>query len=168
MKTNEPISIDIALIRELLHYEPSTGVFTWKVRPCQNVFAGDTAGGINGAGYYQVRVRGRMYKAHRLAYAHFHGVDPGVCVDHIDGNRANNAIANLRVVSHRANSQNRRASKQGSISPLLGVFPGRGSRWKASIAVEGGRIYLGTFETQEAAHAAYVEKKRQHHEGGML
>ena len=114
----------------------------------------------------QIRIGGRMFKAHRLAFAHFHGVDPIDSIDHIDGDRLNNRISNLRAVKPVVNSQNRRKAAKGAASALLGAFRrSSDGKWFSLISVSGKRIWLGSFNSELQAHQAYIDAKRRFHEG---
>ena len=77
-------------LREVLHYNPETGVFT-RLKTEKNWRSGDIAGGFR-AGYIQIRVDGAKYSAHRLAWLYAYGVNPIDEIDHIDGNKSNNSI----------------------------------------------------------------------------
>jgi hypothetical protein len=155
-------------LRELLAYNPSTGAFTWRTRRNQHVAAGDSAGRLHANGYIYISVDGREYLAHRLAWLHATGQWPREQIDHIDGDRASNVLANLREVSNAVNQQNqRRARRDNKSSGLLGVKRNR-KRWKASIQIDGKQRVIGTFDTPEQAHAAYIEEKRRVHPGGTL
>lgn len=153
-------------LRELLHYDPETGVFTWKTKPGRRIRLGAQAGSA-AQGYLEIGVCGGRYRAHRLAWLYVYGVWPKHDIDHIDGNRANNAIANLRDVTRAVNIQNMRRPKPGNKSGYLGVAP-CSSRWSAQVHVAGKKRHLGVFDTPELAHAAYVEAKRRLHEGCTL
>lgn len=157
-----------ARVRELLDYDALTGVFVWRVHRNNNARRGDVAGTLN-LGYVVIAVDDKLYRAHRLAWLWAHGAWPAGHIDHIDGNRANNALANLRDVSRNVNQQNRKNAKHNSTSGLLGVSwcaPSR--KWRAQIGVAGARMYLGRFATKEEAHARYLEAKRELHEGNTL
>lgn len=86
--------LTVERLRELLDYDPETGVFRWK-EPRRKCRVGEVAGSLRKDGYVKIQVDGRFYQAHRLAWLCVYGVWPSA-IDHIDGNRANNAIANLR------------------------------------------------------------------------
>lgn len=156
-------SEQVKLIFEYLTYLPESGEFWWtenappKVR-CRQAFARDQRG------YVCFKVGGRMYKAHRLAWLFVHGHFPNGHIDHIDGDITNNRISNLRDVAHSVNMQNQRKAMSSNSSGLLGVSP-NGSRWRAEIRVHGKKKYIGTFDTPQQAHEAYLIAKRQHHEG---
>jgi hypothetical protein len=158
-------------LRELLAYEPGTGLFTWRVDRCLNriVKAGMVAGSTHTTyGYVYIGVDGRNYRAHRLAWLYVHGAWPEHEIDHINGLPADNRIVNLRDVTSSANKQNlRRAKSSNKSSGLLGVQKKR-NRWYAHITVRGRQRHIGVFDTPELAHAAYLFAKRQSHEGNTL
>jgi hypothetical protein len=157
-------------LRELLHYDPGTGAFTRKVDVKlrgERVAAskGDAAGYLTD-GYLLCRLDGRIYKCHRLAWLYVHGEWPKQQIDHINGVRNDNRIANLRDVSHQLNMQNIKTSR--GASGVLGVNKNGRSGWQAKITVENKPLSLGTYRTPEAAHAAYLEAKRRLHPGNTL
>jgi len=94
-------------LKELLHYDPETGVFTWLVRNGSGVEAGDVAGTLTLRGYWSIRYRRRSYRAHRLAFLYMTGSFPTLDVDHINGARGDNRWCNLREVTSRQNARNR-------------------------------------------------------------
>lgn len=148
------------LVREWLDYEPKTGVLTWKKNSWSKNNKGQPAGHLSVQGYVRICLLGKNYVAHRLVWTWVHGVDVGAAsLDHIDGNRANNAIANLRIANSFQQAQNARCRKH-SKSGLKGAFycPGTcASRpWRSEIQVEKRVIRLGLFATAEEAHAAYA------------
>jgi hypothetical protein len=150
-------------LRELLHYDPERGTFIRKAAS-GGTKVGDVAGTINRTlGYIFVGVDGKSYLAHRLAWLHFHGVWPQV-VDHINGRRTDNRIANLRNVDATHNTQNRRAASSRNKSGVLGVCWDRG-RWVAHIMVNRKRKNLGRYHTVDEAQNAYLTAKRQLHVG---
>jgi hypothetical protein len=163
-------------LRELLHYDEETGVFTRLVRVAQRSRVGDIAGGIAYIKKWHYRrimisVDGVRYRAHRVAWLYVYGVWPNINmeIDHIDGDGTNNAIRNLRCVSHKVNSQNFHHALAGNTAGLLGVhYAKRERKFIAKIGVDGRYIYLGTFETPEEAHEAYIKAKRKYHEGNTL
>ncbi len=157
--------VTAAFVRELFHYDPETGVFTRLVtRQGLGARAGDIAGTRKPSGYLSIWICGANHMAHRLAWLYVHGKWPAHEIDHIDGNRANNAIANLRDVTRSVNHENLRSARSDSAHGFLGVSPFFG-KWKARITVNGKFQHLGTFSTPEEAHAAYLEAKRRLHVG---
>lgn len=160
-------------LRALVHFDPTTGVFTRRIRTAQRHQVGDradlliTAGGQSG--YRRVCVDSARFLAHRLAWLYANGEWPAHDIDHLDGDRGNNRIANLRDVPNRVNRQNVRRARRDSSTGLLGVVPmPNGMTWRARIQIDGRGIHLGVFDTAERAHTAYIEAKRRHHEGCTL
>jgi hypothetical protein len=156
-------------LRELLHYDLKTGLFTWKVRSAQRIQVGDVAGTVNKGGYVQIGIDGTQPYAHRLAFLFILGTWPMNVVDHIDTDTSNNAWTNLRDTTQRANIQNRRRPQSNSDSGLLGVsWSAYHGRWRACLLVDGVNKHLGYFGDKHEAYAAYVSAKRQLHEGCTL
>ena len=152
-------------LRELLDYDPSTGLFTWRVTNGWRRKAGAIAGGAETwNGYLRVGIDGRVYMAHRLAWLHVHGEWPQADIDHINGIRSDNRIVNLRDVTRSVNLQNKKeSSKPGRLMGTAWV-PSR-QCWYATIKTDRKMKYLGSFKTEEAAHAVYLEPKRRLHPG---
>lgn len=154
-------------LRELFDYAPDTGILTWKVRPSMRVDAGDAAGYITSRGYVSVRIKGREYKAHRIAWAHCNGVWPTHEIDHLNCKKDDNRIANLRDVTRAVNQQNERGPRRNNRLGVLGIrFAGR--RYGAQIWIDGRIFRSKLFRTIGEAYNAYVELKRKHHEGCTL
>jgi hypothetical protein len=146
--------ITAAKLREVLHYDPETGVFTWLVNISLKVKAGDIAGSDHGGGYIEIGIFDRSYLAHRLAWLYTHRQLPRK-VDHKDGNKKNNRIRNLRKCTSTQNVANRKISKTNK-SGFKGVSWSKSNgRWVAFIGVEGKSKYLGGFDTPELAHELY-------------
>lgn len=160
-------NLSAARLRELLHYNPETGVFTWRVGRKGVRCAGAVAGAMNARGYWRIGVDNRRYLAQGLAWLYMTGEFPPGDVDHRDGARANNRWANLRGVTRSVNNQNQRRARKDNRAGLLGVSPNR-RKWAASINVDGVKTHLGSFDTPEQAHAAYLAAKREWHPGNML
>ena len=159
-----------AQLKTMLRYNQRTGVFVWlqpsKYRP---EYKGRQAGSVHKHGYVHISIRSKSYKAHRLAWLYVHGEWPSGDIDHKNGDRADNRIANLRVASRQVNAENRRAARSGHATGFIGVvWRPRNQKYEARIAVNKKYKYLGLFNTPEEAHAAYVVAKRQHHAGNTL
>lgn len=155
------------LVRSFLSYDRETGHFTWVKRPGKRVSVGDIAGGLN-RGYIHIAICGKQYRAHRLAWFVEHGHWPDGEIDHINGNRSDNRIANLRVVDGKTNTQNRRTPMKRNKLGVLGVYKSTWGRFVSSVHFNGRQVYLGTYSTPEEAHAAYVKAKRELHAGNTL
>lgn len=159
-------NLTAARLRELLHYDPATGLFTWRVTRGRTAKAGGLAGVKTTEGYIQVTIDGQGHQAHRLVFLHTTGEWPVGEVDHIDGVRDNNAQGNLRDVSKRTNSENRVCASVTNKVGLLGVEKHRNcERYRATIRSKGRLYRAGWFDTPEIAHAVYVQMKRLLHEG---
>ena len=141
-------------LRMLLHYEPATGIFTWKVRAANSVKVGDIAGCPDGQGYLRVRVQSQRYRAHRLAWLYMYGEWPEDQIDHINRVRTDNRICNLREVTNKQNGQN--AGKYShNTSGHTGVsWNKHRSKWRAHIRHSQKSIRLGDFTNIEDAIAA--------------
>lgn len=148
-------------IQELLHYDPQTGNFTRLVNR-HRYKSGTIAGTFSNEGYVCIKIGQITYKAHRLAFLAMTGSLPNGQIDHINGDRSDNRWCNLREVSFNGNVHNQRKAQKTNKSGLLGVSPNN-KKWKATISNEGKYYYLGTFETPEQAHQAYLQAKRSLH-----
>ncbi len=156
-----------AQLKELLHYDPDTGLFTWRVYR-NRMTAGSKAGSLAPKKYWRVHIFGRQYYAHRLAWLYMTGSWPAGQVDHINGDRLDNRFANLRDVPQSINMQNQRRGRAGATHPLLGVGKPKWGGYRARIKVNGREQWLGTYPTPEEAHTAYLEAKRRLHAGCTL
>lgn len=148
-------------IRERLAYDRGTGEFVWRA-------TGRRAGCKTSHGYLVIRLDDKLMYAHRMAWAYVHGSMPAGVIDHINGNKTDNRLDNLRDVSQITNLQNQRdLVKPGNKSGYKGV-QANCSGWQAIIHVAGKRLCLGTFRHPADAHAVYVAAKRKHHAGFVL
>jgi hypothetical protein len=145
-------------IAQHIHYEKRTGQFTWLT----GTHKGRKAGTLTTLGYIRIVLQGRMYQAHRLAWALVEGTLPSTDVDHINGNRADNRWENLRVVSRRENALNRTRPNKNNLSGFLGVSKHRDGDWTAKLGRPDGTVqYLGLYKTPLAAHRAYTKAKEE-------
>ena len=152
-------------LMEFLDYDQSTGLFTWNSSPAPQFPIGTQAGSVNSKGYIVIRCHGRLYLAHRLAWLLTYGKWPAGDIDHINGNRADNRITNLRDVTRSVNQQNLKSARRDNATKHLGVKRANSGRFEARINLHGRYVHLGTFPTAAEAHAAYLTTKRNHHEG---
>ena len=152
----------------VLDYNAKTGVFLWKQALSPRGLVGSVAGSVKPNGYRTIHIDGLPYLAHRLAWFYVNAAWPAKFLDHRDGQRDHNRYANLREAEFKLNNQNRRRANRNSKSGLLGAFP-KGDKFEARIrTLTCTSKYLGTFNTAEEAHAAYVAAKRLIHEGCTL
>lgn len=159
--TNDDIRLE--RLREVLALDESRWKFLWAKPTSNRVKAGQAAGRNNGKGYLRISIDGKNYYAHRLMWFWIYGQMPNLEIDHIDGNRSNNAPWNLRLAEHRQNSQN-----QGLRATNKSGFHGVSwckhlSKWVACIHVAGKKRHLGVFSDASDAALAYLVAKRQAH-----
>lgn len=156
-------------LKNVLNYDPETGVFTWK-RPAHQKTSGKLAGHKTKREYIYIGIDGEVYRAHRIAWLYYYGKPPINSIDHINGIRSDNRICNLRDVSNTVNTENQtRATAQNKSSGVLGVSREKNHRrWRAHIGVNGRQIHIGYFDTIEEAQKAYISKKRELHAGCTL
>lgn len=147
----KPKNIDIEHFKKWLSYNPDTGIFTWKKSPSNAVKKDDIAGAITNNGYIRISIRGKNAFAHRLAWLWYHKeIDK---IDHINHNRADNRLINLRSVSHTENQKNQ--TKGWGKSGFMGITT-RNRKRKYQLNVAGN--YIGSYYTlEEALH--YREKE---------
>lgn len=157
-------------LKEILDYDPETGVFTWKVAKARRVKIGDQAGCSDSKGYLQIKIDGEKYLSHRLVWMYVHGVFPKAGLDHINGIKGDNRICNLREATNSENLQNQRKAKISNKSTgLLGSsFDKNAGKFKAQIKLNGKQKHLGFFHTGLEAHNAYLTAKREVHPYGTI
>lgn len=151
------------LLQEVLHYDPETGLFTWK-RTKGQAKKGEHLKAIH-KGYVRTELLGRKYKAHRLAWLYVYGVWPSGSIDHINGNKTDNRISNLRDCTHNVNMQNTKRATVNSTTGVLGAHKDYKGNFKSVICHNGKKTYLGYFKSADDAHNAYIKAKRELHEG---
>jgi hypothetical protein len=151
-------------LKELLHYHPALGIFTWLVRAGSRASVGKIAGSLDNKGYVRINLSGIRYRAHRLAWLYMTGEWPTDQIDHINGVRNDNYWDNLREATNSTNMQNQRRAMRHNKTGFLGVTPYR-RHFKAKIKLNGKTRVLGTFDRPELAYAAYLKAKRELHPG---
>ncbi len=153
-------------LKEILHYDKDTGVFTWLVANSRRVEIGDVAGCVVkkqcGKSYIKIRINGKLSSAHRLAVLYVLGRFPYIEVDHLDGCGTNNKWINLREVSMAENQKNRRLHSNNS-SGVCGVFWDKGMlKWKALIKSNNKSIYIGRYKNLSDAINARKSAEIEH------
>lgn len=158
------IELDIEYLRTRLRYEPESGKLYWLAARYNKRRVGLVAGCMDKEGYITVKVDRRQCRAHRICWAIQHGFWPPDQVDHINGIRSDNRIANLRLADQYENNQNQSWRGHG-VSGLRGAaFVSKEQKFRASIKHRGATRHLGSFDTAEEAHRAYMEAKASIHE----
>jgi len=154
---------------EVFDVIPESGDLIWKSRadvgaPWNAKNAGKIAGHVRKDGYRTVAINGVSYYVHRIIWKMVYGTDPQELIDHVDQNKTNNRISNLRLASSSENARNVSSAHIDSKSGIRGVyFNKRNSKWVASIATNGNRMFLGHFDTAEAAGYAYEDARKEIH-----
>jgi len=144
-------------LKSILHYNPTTGFFTWVVHRQHNSLAGSRAGCVNKSdGRRYIKVHCVRYAESRLAWFYMNGRWPRFHVDHRDGDKQNNKWENLRQASVTNNMGNSRPR-----TALKGVTRVRTGKYTAQIQHSMKKIHLGTFDTPEEAHAAYANAAKK-------
>lgn len=142
-------------LRAVLDYDPETGALTRRS-------TGKPVGTVNGRGYVVVGFQGRKLLAHRLAWIITHGTWPKDQIDHVNGIRSDNRLANLRDVSASENSRNQ-SLRRDNTSGRIGVsFDKRSGKWYAYIRIDGRTVNLGRYDAQEDAVAARAAAEREY------
>jgi len=174
-KTSSPsryLAITAEQVRAVLFYDERGGDFYWVKTRNGQAKAGSKAGCLQPSGYVKIRIsigsQFFTFGAHRLAWLLCYGKWPDGTIDHIDGLKSNNRIANLRDVTVAENQQNQKKAHSNSRSGLLGAHQIRPGRWQARIRINGKDKHLGVFPSPEGAHEAYVDAKRRLHPAGTL
>ena len=156
-------------LHKLLICDAEKGFLYWRERPGCNAqtrswntrYAGKRAiTHLNQAGYYTGTVLAKGVKAHRVVWAMTYGDWPDV-IDHIDGDRLNNTISNLRSTDFAGNAKNAKLRKD-SVSGRVGVYRRRNGVWSARIQADGREIHLGSFGSFSAACAARARAEQQY------
>lgn len=153
-----------ARLKELLHYDPETGIFTARgARPGPRPKSWPAVGSINGNGYVTIRVDGTTYQGHRLAWLYMTGKWPDDDIDHRNRRRSENRWENLREATNAQNAQNRKLASTNT-SGCPGVWWNKDcGKWQAAIKVAGKRTHLGLFDAIADAADAYAAAKAKVH-----
>lgn len=156
----KPLTAD--RLRQVLRYEPRTGLFFW-VEPAPKRVVGGVAGyTTKGAHpYVRIGVDGKHYLGHRLAWLYMTGAWPEAEIDHRNRIKSDNRWHNLREATHKQNAENQ-PSRLGTRSGVRGVYLQPNGRYQAYISHHGKRIHLGRHDTLTAAKRARRAAERQH------
>jgi hypothetical protein len=144
-------------LQELFDYRD--GQLYWKVRIRTSIDLSKPAGYIGNDGYRAIKIEGKMYKAHRLVWKYHCGKDPKEFIDHIDGNKTNNNMENLREATRQQNNFNRGPAKKNELG-IKGVRKD-GNKYRATIKINGKKKHLGMFFTIEEARLVREEAEKK-------
>lgn len=153
--------VTLNILKTIMTYDPYTGYFHY-VKGNKRRCAGDRVGTLRSDGYWEVTIQYARYRLHRLAWLWMYGEMPSTHIDHINGDRADNRISNLRKATHSENQQNLKQATSANKCGLLGVYYHKG-KYVAQIKLNGRNKYIGRFDTAEAAHNAYIAEKLRVH-----
>lgn len=155
-------------LKELLRYDPDTGVFTWRVARTAGVKAGDVAGALDHEGYRILTLDNRPYKAHRVAWLYVTGEWPPHVIDHINKDAGDNRLCNLRLATSAQNGMNRRTDVRNSTGVTGVTWCRTSKKWRADIGESGRIIRLGRFDNLIDAVAARKRAERMHSAAAYL
>jgi hypothetical protein len=141
-------------LKSILSYDPETGLFIRLITSSSNAIKGDTAGYIHD-GYVNIKINGKAYKAHRLAWLYMTGEWPEDEIDHINGITHYNVWNNLREATHHQNCKNRKLNINNA-SGFKGVHKEK-NKWRASVNIDKIQVFIGLFNTPEEAYDARMD-----------
>lgn len=150
-------------LKQLMKYDPISGDLFWLKSINPRAPAGSLAGKNSiSYGYRLISINKIRYRAHHLVWFWFKGEMPKHQIDHINGNKLDNRIENLRDVPQLVNTWNLQSAKKNSKSGLLGVdWKNSHKKWRAQIRVDGQKIQIGLYDTAQEAQAAYAAAKEK-------
>lgn len=154
-------------LKSKLIYDPDTGIFTNRVRRGPRM-PGLEAGCWHSQGYRVINILGKFEFAHRLAWVYVYGKHPRKYIDHINRNRADNRISNLREADMFHNAQNADPQAKKSMRKMTSKYMGvhwskQAKKWSVGIGAYGKRMHIGLFVDEEEAAKAYLEAKKKYH-----
>jgi hypothetical protein len=150
-------------LHSILHYNPDTGVFTWKVDRNSRVKVGSIAGTTDKDGYRIHIIDGKSYKAHRLAWLYMTGKPPSHIIDHKNLNPSDNSWKNLREATDSQSQANKRVGKNNKTGYKGVSYSSRDGVYIAHIRHNKKVIHLGTFRCPKAAYEVYCDHARKYH-----
>lgn len=156
-------------LKQLVHYNPDTGIFT-HLQTSRNKLkvAGTVAGYPTKSGHLVFNIGNIKYYCHRLAWLYMTGSLPTNDIDHINCNPTDNRFVNLRDVTRGENLQNLIRPHKDNQSKYLGVSKTKNNKWCAQITIKGIKKTKSGFNTPQEAHDYYISLKREHHPKGTL
>lgn len=142
-------------LMEYLYYDPETGLFIWLKQKSNRIKVGSIAGSKNKKGYIRIKFHNVFYLAHRLAWFYVYNQFPTKDLDHVNRNKEDNRLSNLREASKIENNHNKDSKGY--------CFHKATSKWMAKITTNNIAVYLGLFKTKKEAREAYLKAKREKH-----
>ncbi len=147
-------------LKEVLDYNPKTGIFKWKISPANQIEIGSIAGTKNKKGYIAIQIKGKIYGAHQLAYLFVYGYIPKE-IDHKDRIRHHNWIKNLRKAFGSKNQRNKKISKNNKTGIKGVYYVEKRNKWQVTICIKYEHIFLGIFKNfNDAVLARYLAERK--------
>ncbi|WIL02001.1 putative class I holin [Salmonella phage S4lw] len=150
-------------LREVLHYDPDTGVFTWKATRVHNAGAGSEAGANHCAGYRSIAFGGKRYLAHRLAWLYMTGEWPNSLIDHINGDGRDNRFCNLREADKSENGCNKGPRKDSKSGIKNVMWQKQQGGWYVQLKIHKIKYFYGYFADLELAALVAEEAREKIH-----
>ena len=148
-------------LKSILDYDLDTGIFTWKVSKANRTKVGDVAGWSYN-GYREIEINNKAYKAHRLAWLYVYGEMPKKLIDHVDGNRSNNKISNLREATYQENSENYKTPKTNKSGVKNVSWYKSLNKWVVSISIRKTKKTVGYYDDLELAELVAIEARNKY------
>lgn len=149
-------------LKSRLKYNQSNGIFSW-INDQSNRKTKGIAGGLDSLGYRRIKIDGKLYLAHRLAFLYVNGFFPSDCADHVNGERDDNSWENLRACTLAQNQRNRKIAKNNT-SGFKGVsWMKDRDKWRGDIKKFGKNVHVGIFKSLEEAKKAVIKKREELH-----
>ena len=145
-------------LKSILDYNCDTGIFTWKVNKSKRSKAGSIAGWHDN-GYTRIEIDGKAYKAHRLAWLYVYGELPEVLIDHVNSNRSDNRLCNLRQATYQENSENYKTPKTNTSGVKNVSWYKQLNKWVVSMSIKGKKKTIGYFDDLEFAELVAIEAR---------
>jgi hypothetical protein len=152
------------LTKDYLHslFEYRDGDLFWKVKPSRPVKIGDKAGAFGAGDYLQVGINNKQYKLHRIIFVMHHGYLPEY-IDHIDTNRTNNRIENLRACNRQENSHNSKTPVSNTSGMKHVRWRKQRQKWEVKLRMNKKSIYFGSYHDLELAELVAIEARNKYH-----
>jgi hypothetical protein len=149
-------------LKSRLHYNSETGIFTYLKQINNTIKIGDIAGTLKPHGYISISINNKLYYAHRLVWLYVYNKLPENTIDHINGNRCDNSLTNLREASKLENNRNSKINKNNT-SGIKGVYYSkRNKNYVAQITLNYKTYYLGSFKNIHDAEALAIKSRKEH------
>lgn len=158
--------IELTYLRSVISYDEKTGKVFWKKLTSPRIKIGNEAGSKYANGYTYLHLNNTVFMMHRIIWFYYYGEWPESEIDHINGERSDNRICNLRLVTRRQNMQNKKRNREGL--PSGAWFNKEQNRWLSGFGAENKFFHLGSFDNQKDALQAYSNACINYEQNGIL